>query len=180
MGNLNEDGLAGKSQPENHPGEAPKEPLADIALKGTVSSPKQDNRFVTLFRKLYRGVQILGPLVKWIFVLLCFYFAIGAMMFPIWWHRFVFEGGMFDAKLIRFGFWYLYTLTTEMLPLGLVLPTILIFCIGFFLLRYGRYGKRVITKIPSPSGPVISFWILSVGITLISLTQVKFKYKSVF
>src|SRR5919106_2080559 len=118
-------------------------------------------------------------LLSWLYVLGAVYLILGALWYPEWWKRFVFYGGLFDRKLLKFSFHYLWQLLVNFHPLGVTLAVLVSLAVVMAIYLTGKHGViGAIANIRSPSRSVIVVVSIVFGVVLVALMQVEGDYRT--
>ena len=97
-------------------------------------------------------------------------------MFPAWWKRALFHGGIFQAHYLRFAVYYLSQLFLVKHPLGLLIPVLFFALIVLLIYGAGKYRMRFYLVVPAPSRPTLIFFSLILATCCASLIFVQAEY----
>ena len=146
-------------------------------MSGQISSRKHiGSKLMSPLRWFWGNIR---PVVSWIYVFVACYVILGALIYPAWWKRFFFGGGLFDLHLWKFAANYFWLLVVNGDPLGLSLAGLLACCIFLAIYSIGKHGLKDLLK---RIHPVSTAWVVFVSamlaLVVISVSFVKHEFRT--
>lgn len=119
----------------------------------------------------------LAPAVSWVCVLSGFYIAVGIVLYPIWWKRFLLQGGWHEAQYLKFAVWYLGELVGIMHPVGLLLVAMVFFLLASVFYLVSRHGlRKALRRLSFPPKALSWLGVITLFFSLLGLRAVQETY----
>jgi hypothetical protein len=126
-----------------------------------------------------RVATALAPAASWVGLLSCLYLAVGIVLYPIWWKRFLFQGGWHEAQYLKFAVWYLGELVSIMHPVGLLLVAMVFFLLASVFHLVSRHGLRnALGQLTFPPKALVWLGVIALFFSLIGLRGVQETYRT--
>lgn len=119
-------------------------------------------------------LQSAWSLALWSYVIVFGYMTIGACIFPYWWKRFIFEGGMWQASYWAFAWEFLSHWLPAYHPLKVMLVLVVVSFAFWIVYRLGS-GKQYLSR--PPRKLVIAVFAFAL-ITAVSLRLMEGRYET--
>jgi hypothetical protein len=144
-----------------------------------MAQPESQSRWKAVVKWLSGGFSRWTPVLAWLFIVLCAYVFIGASVFPGWWKRFLFGGGLLDIQYWGVAFAYLGAATRRGNPVGLVTILLTILVVGWCVFMLGRLGLgHVLKAVVLPPRSLLTISVLVLALTLGGLIVYPEEYKT--